>query len=102
MAWAYATVNHTDEKLCAMLAGETQQRLTEFGAQNLANTSWAFAIVGQQDRRLLAILARRTERHASDFSEKELEMALWALSRHDCLKDAWSLYDLAGRVEASV
>ena len=45
IAWALATVKHSDHRLFAALAREAGQHLHEFKAQALANTAWAFAAV---------------------------------------------------------
>ena len=38
-AWAFATANHQDEMLFAALARAVEQQLSEFNAQNFANTA---------------------------------------------------------------
>jgi len=40
------------------LAFQAQLRVSEFNAQELANTAWAFATLGQVDKELFAALAR--------------------------------------------
>ena len=49
MAWAFATLNHQDEKLFAVLASTAEQRLKEFYAQDIANTVLAFATINHRD-----------------------------------------------------
>ena len=38
-AWAFATVNHRDEKLFAALASAAERQLSDFNVQELANTA---------------------------------------------------------------
>ena len=52
MAWAFATVKQSDEKLFAALARAAEWRVSEFNAQNFANTGWAFATLKQADEKL--------------------------------------------------
>ena len=60
-------MNQSDEKLFAALAREAEQRLSEFNAQNLANTAWAFATVNRSHEKLLTGVAREVERRVKEF-----------------------------------
>ena len=62
------------------LARAAERRVSQFDAQNLANTAWAFAQVARSDAALFSALTMRTEQHTSDFNEQEIRMILWALS----------------------
>ena len=48
-AWAFATVDQSDEKLFGLFARAAERRVSQFNAQELANMAWAFATVGQPD-----------------------------------------------------
>ena len=43
MAWAFATAIHLDEKLFTAFAEAAELQLSDFNAQNIANTAWEFA-----------------------------------------------------------
>ena len=58
MAWAFATVDLSDELLFAVLAKVAQWQVGKCKAQNLANTAWAFATLDLSDELLFAALAR--------------------------------------------
>ena len=45
MAWAFATVRHRCEMLCAVFAISVKWWLSEFSARSVANSSWACARV---------------------------------------------------------
>ena len=83
-----------DAQLFMALARIAEQRVSEFNAQDLANTAWAFAKVGQLDASLFAALGRAAECRVGDFNGQGLRMTLWALSWRESLKDGWSLFDL--------
>ena len=72
MAWAFAKVGQSDEKLLAVLALAVGRRVSDFNAQSLANTAWAFAQVGQLDEKLFAVLAMAAERHVCVFNKQGL------------------------------
>ncbi len=61
-AWAFATVNHRDEKIFITLARAAERHVSEFKAQEHAITAWAFATLTHQDEKLFTILARAAER----------------------------------------
>ena len=46
-----------DEQLFAALARGAALRVSEFNAQEIANTAWAFATLGQRDEKLPAAMA---------------------------------------------
>ena len=82
-AWAFATGNCRDEKLCAALALSAGWRLSEFHPQELANTAWAFATLNYRERELCAALALEAERRLSDFNLSSVWMALWAFAQRE-------------------
>ena len=51
----------SDEKLFTALAGEAEGRVSEFNAQELANTAWAFAAAYPLEEKLFMTLAREAE-----------------------------------------
>ena len=51
-AWAFATVNQSNEKLLKASAREAERRVSEFNLQNIASTTWAFATMNQLDSNL--------------------------------------------------
>ena len=57
MAWAFAKLGQSDEKLFAALARAAQLRMNGFTVQELVNTAWAFATLGQSDEKLFAAVA---------------------------------------------
>ena len=57
--------------LFTALARAAELLLSEFNAQNLANTAWAFATVKQSDEKLFTVLARAAERQVVDFNEQD-------------------------------
>ena len=57
-----------DEKLFTLLAPEAERRVSEFGAQELANMAWAFATLNRPDGEMFTALARAAERRVSEFS----------------------------------
>ena len=50
----------------AALASAVEQRLTDFNAQNVANTAWAFATVNLRDEKLFAALTIAWERRLGE------------------------------------
>ena len=59
-SWAFSRIGQYDEQLFEALARATLLRISEFKAQNIANTAWAFAKLDQCDEQLFAALARAT------------------------------------------
>jgi len=57
----FCNVNYRDEKLCAALSIAAERRLSEFTAQNLANTAWAFSAVSYWNEKQYAALAIEAE-----------------------------------------
>ena len=53
MAWAFATMDHPDEKLFTALARAAERRVSDFIAQNIANIAWASATLNELDEKLL-------------------------------------------------
>ena len=94
-AWAFAKAGQLDASLFAALAREAERRVGDFNAQHLANTAWAFAKAGQLDASLFAAVARAADGRVGDFDAPSICMTLWALSRHESLRDAWSLLEHA-------
>eukprot|EP00747_Dinoflagellata_sp_TGD_P158256 gnl/TRDRNA2_/TRDRNA2_177801_c0_seq1.p1 gnl/TRDRNA2_/TRDRNA2_177801_c0~~gnl/TRDRNA2_/TRDRNA2_177801_c0_seq1.p1 ORF type:complete len:111 (+),score=15.14 gnl/TRDRNA2_/TRDRNA2_177801_c0_seq1:44-376(+) len=90
-----------DEKLFTALARESQRRLSELNAQELANAAWAFQTACQLDMWLCEALVRAEERHACDFEPTLFCKESWALSQISCLKQAWSLLDHAKSIGAT-
>lgn len=58
MAWAFAAVKQTDEKLFTASARAAGRQMSDFKQQNLANTVWAFATVNHPDDKLFTAVAR--------------------------------------------
>jgi len=54
-------VNSRLEKLFAAFAREVEQRLRDFRAQNVTNTSWAFATVNMYEGKLCSAFAAGSE-----------------------------------------
>ena len=50
------------------LARVVERRVSEFNAQNLANTAWAFATMHELDEKMFTALARAAERRLGEFS----------------------------------
>ena len=67
-AQAFATLDQLDEKLIAALARAAELRMSEFNAQDIANTAWAFAKLDHLDEKLFAALAREAELRMSEFN----------------------------------
>ena len=51
-------MKQSDEKLFTALARAAERWMSEFNAQDLANTAWAFATENLLDKKLFAVLAR--------------------------------------------
>ena len=51
-AWAFATVDHKEERLFAALAAAAEWRMKDFNLQELANIAWAFATAVRVDETL--------------------------------------------------
>ena len=49
MAWTFAMLGQSDEKLFAALAIVAERRVSYFNAQELASMAWASAKAGQAD-----------------------------------------------------
>ena len=60
-AQAFTMLGQSDEKLFTALARAAELRMSEFKAQEIANTAWAFAKLDQLDEALFAALAREAE-----------------------------------------
>ena len=71
--------------------------MDNFNMQGLTTTAWACAMAGQMDAARLAKLARAAEQCVGSLKALELQMTLWALSQHESLIDAQSLFDHAKR-----
>ena len=56
---------------CA-LARAAEWHVSNFNAQELANTAWAFATAGQLHAQLFAVLARAAQRRLIEFNAQEL------------------------------
>ena len=52
--------------------------MSEFNAQDLANTAWAFATVKQSDEKLFQALASAAERRVNELKMQELANTAWA------------------------
>ena len=52
--------------------------MSEFNAQQLANTAWAFATASQSDETLFAALSRAAEQRVSEFNGQSLANIAWA------------------------
>ena len=62
------------------MAKHAEQRLSEFNAQDLANTAWALAMVKQPYVKLFTVLARHVEQRLSEFNAQDLANTAWALA----------------------
>ena len=54
--------------------------MSDFVAQNLANTAWAFGTLLQWNEKLFMALARLAERRASEFNAQEFANTVWAFA----------------------
>ena len=54
--------------------------MSEFNAQNIANTAWAFAKLGQLDEKLFAALAREAALRVSEFKAQNIANTAWAFA----------------------
>ena len=54
------------------MARAAERQLSEFNAQDVANTAWAFATANHRDEKLFAALAIAAERRLSEFKPQEL------------------------------
>ena len=61
-----------DQKLLTAMAKAAEQRMSEFNAQGLANTTWVFANVNRSEEKLFTALARAAEQRVSEFKAQEL------------------------------
>ena len=73
-------MNQLDERLFAALVRASCWRVSEFNAQNLANTAWAFATVNRPDDKLFIALARAAAQRGSEFNAQELANTAWAFA----------------------
>ena len=53
-------------------AKAVERRVSEFNAQDVANTAWALATVDQSDEKLFTELARAVERWVSEFKTQNI------------------------------
>ena len=53
------------------MARAAERRLSEFNAQELANTAWAFATARDREEKLFAALARAAERRLSELNPQD-------------------------------
>eukprot|EP00747_Dinoflagellata_sp_TGD_P111195 gnl/TRDRNA2_/TRDRNA2_171166_c6_seq1.p1 gnl/TRDRNA2_/TRDRNA2_171166_c6~~gnl/TRDRNA2_/TRDRNA2_171166_c6_seq1.p1 ORF type:complete len:230 (+),score=47.62 gnl/TRDRNA2_/TRDRNA2_171166_c6_seq1:292-981(+) len=84
LAWAFATLGHSDEKLFAAFARAAELQMHEFNAKSLASTAWAFATLGESDEKLFAALARAAEGRANELRPQELsQLHQWVLWHHE-------------------
>ena len=63
-----------------MDARDVALRVSEFNAQDIANTAWAFASLGQLDEKLFAAPAREAALRVSDFKAQGMANAVWAFA----------------------
>ncbi len=70
-----------DEALFAALARTAGPRLSEFTAQELANTAWAFATAGQADEPLFVAFAKAVELRLDQFNAQDLANTAWAFAK---------------------
>ena len=68
-------------KLFEASARETERRVSEFNAQDIANTVWAFAKVKLLDEKLFAALAREAERRVRELNAQDLANMAWAFAK---------------------
>ena len=55
--------------------------MSEFNAQDLANTAWAFATAEQSDASLFRALARAAEQHRGDLRPQVLANIAWGFAK---------------------
>ena len=60
--WAFAKLDQLDEKLLVTLARAALLRMSQFNAQEIANTAWAFATLGYLDENLFAALGQHDDK----------------------------------------
>ena len=77
--WAFATVNHRDEKLFAALARAAERRLSEFNLHGIANTAYQWV---------------------GDFNAQFVKTALRAFSEREKLVVSWSMFCIVLPLEA--
>eukprot|EP00747_Dinoflagellata_sp_TGD_P092989 gnl/TRDRNA2_/TRDRNA2_165604_c0_seq2.p1 gnl/TRDRNA2_/TRDRNA2_165604_c0~~gnl/TRDRNA2_/TRDRNA2_165604_c0_seq2.p1 ORF type:complete len:109 (+),score=17.23 gnl/TRDRNA2_/TRDRNA2_165604_c0_seq2:122-448(+) len=58
----------------------TEQRVSEFNSQGLANTAWALALSSQADEMLFTAMARTAERRIHPAIATELVSTTWAFA----------------------
>ena len=73
-------MNQSDEKLFTASARAAEQRMSEFNAQELANTAWAFATANHRDEKPFTALAIAVERRLSEFDVQGVANTAWAFA----------------------
>ena len=73
-------MNLLEELLFKEMAREAERRVSEFNAQELANTAWAFAAVNLLDKKLFRTLVREAGRRVSEFNAQDLTNMAWAFA----------------------
>ena len=68
-------------------ASATDVELSEFNAQELANTAWALAAVNLSDERLFKVLAREAKRRVSVLKVQNLANTAWAFATVNLLDE---------------
>ena len=54
--------------------------MSEFNAQELANSAWALATASQLDEKLLMALAKAAQRRMTEFKHQSLANTAWAFA----------------------
>eukprot|EP00747_Dinoflagellata_sp_TGD_P043996 gnl/TRDRNA2_/TRDRNA2_143008_c0_seq2.p1 gnl/TRDRNA2_/TRDRNA2_143008_c0~~gnl/TRDRNA2_/TRDRNA2_143008_c0_seq2.p1 ORF type:complete len:104 (+),score=18.91 gnl/TRDRNA2_/TRDRNA2_143008_c0_seq2:167-478(+) len=63
--WAFASMQHLDDKMFMNLARTAEQRVSEGSPQTLAQMVWVFSTVKQPEAKLFAVLAGAAKRQAT-------------------------------------
>ena len=69
------------------MARAAERCMSDFKAQELANTAWAFAKAGQSDVQLFVAMASEVKRLMDNFSAQELVNIAWAFVTVGPLED---------------
>ena len=54
--------------------------MSEFNAQDVANTAWAFAMINRPGEKLFTVLAKAAKQRVSEFDAQGLANTAWALA----------------------
>lgn len=81
MSWSFATRLLVDQPLMHSLAASARPRISDYDAQDLANTAWAYATRPVcHSEPLLEAIAASSRRTITAYETQELSNTAWALS----------------------